>query len=289
VRAASPVVAAVLAAALAGCTASAAPRPADSTAASRPGALVIGAASTSYAAFASATGVQPAIVEHYASTGAVFSARFAGPAEPLVELQPKWTTLTAVAAGRDDWWLVPYAKAVRAYGRPVILGFAPEANGDWYPWGAGHATPAQYRAAWEHVTSVFRASGAANVTWLWTVNVTQAGHEVDPPARWWPGPVGIRLIGVDGYEYTASQGFAGLFGPVISEIRAFSGLPVLISETGVAPRAGQAAKIPGLFAGASAAGLYGVVYFDLPGNEDWRIDGHPAAIAAFRAAVKEYG
>jgi NADPH-dependent 2,4-dienoyl-CoA reductase/sulfur reductase-like enzyme len=55
-----------------------------------------------------------------------------------------------------------------------------------------------------------------------------------------------------------------------------------------APAAGKAAKIPVLFAGAYAAGMAGLVWFDLPGNRDWRLDEDQAALAAFRAAVARY-
>jgi hypothetical protein len=63
---------------------------------------------------------------------------------------------------------------------------------------------------------------------------------------------------------------------------------VLISETAIAPAAGKAAKIPGLFAGANAAGMVGLVWFDLPGNRDWPLEDDQAALAAFRAAVALY-
>jgi hypothetical protein len=63
---------------------------------------------------------------------------------------------------------------------------------------------------------------------------------------------------------------------------------VLISETAIAPAAGKAAKIPGLFAGANAAGMAGLVWFDLPGNRDWPLEDDQAALAAFRAAVALY-
>jgi hypothetical protein len=44
----------------------------------------------------------------------------------------------------------------------------------------------------------------------------------------------------------------------LSQIRALTPKPVLISETAVAPAAGKAAKVPGLFAGACAAGTAGL-------------------------------
>jgi hypothetical protein len=53
-------------------------------------------------------------------------------------------------------------------------------------------------------------------------------------------------------------------------------------------RMALAAKIADLFAGATADHLAGLVWFDLKGNQDWVLSS-PAALSAFRAAVKEYG
>ena len=43
--------------------------------------------------------------------------------------------MAAVASGRYDAYLRSYANAVRAYGHPIVIGFAAEMNGDWDPWG----------------------------------------------------------------------------------------------------------------------------------------------------------
>lgn len=253
--------------------------------------FIVGAAASSEEAFMKVTSVRPDVVEHYIEPGDSFSAEFAGTAVPLIQIMPFNVPLAAIVGGYDDGWLGSYAAAVAAYRRPVILGFAPEMNGTWYAWGYGHVTPAQYVAAWRHVVSVFRSAGALNVTWLWTVNVEVIGSggtsRVGSPAAWWPGAAWVGWTGIDGYYYSGSEDFAGVFGPTIAAVRAL-GRPALISETSVAPAAGQAAKIPGLFVGARDAGLLGLVWFNLPGNRAWPL-GSPAALAAFRAAVSEYG
>ncbi|MGH3299698.1 MAG: glycoside hydrolase family 26 protein [Trebonia sp.] len=256
--------------------------------------FLIGAAAPSAAGFEQATGVQPDIIEHYARAGAAFSVNFAAGAIPLIQLMPYDVSLASIVNGGEDDWLRSYASAVEAYQRPVILGFAPEMNGAWYPWGDTHVSPAEYIAAWRHVVTVFRGQGALNVTWLWTVNVAIVASG-DSPANgvgaatpWWPGNAWVDWAGVDGYFYRSSETFGTVFGNTLSQIRALTPKPVLISETAVAPAAGKAAKIPGLFAGAYAAGMTGLVWFDLTGNRDWELDGDQAALAAFRAAVALY-
>jgi hypothetical protein len=278
---------AIACATIAGCSATA-PAALTVAPAPAPGHLLIGAAASSYSSFAASTGVAPTIVEHYASTGASFDPSFAGPAEPMVQLEPRGVTMPSVAAGSLDRWLSAYAKAVAAYGRPVILGWAPEMNGAWYTWGYRHTTPAEYISAWRHVVGLFRADGARNVTWIWTVNVDVGGTgsaAVENPAAWWPGSAWVGMTGIDGYYYGPGQTFASLFDPMVDAVRKLGHDPVLLSETGVAPAAGQPAKIRDLFAGARADSLLGVVYFDLPGNRDWRL-ASAAALTAYKTAVR---
>jgi hypothetical protein len=256
--------------------------------------FLIGAATQSGAWFKQATGVQPDIVEHYARTGTAFSASFAAGTIPLIQLMPYHVSLASIVNGDEDDWLRSYARAVAAYQRPVILGFAPEMNGSWYPWGDTHVSPAVYIAAWRHVVTVFRGQDALNVTWLWTVNVAiiasgdSPSNGVGAATPWWPGNAWVDWAGVDGYFYRSSETFGVVFGNTLSQIRALTPKPVLISETAIAPAAGKAAKIPGLFAGANAAGMVGLVWFDLPGNRDWPLEDDQAALAAFRAAVALY-
>jgi hypothetical protein len=57
--------------------------------------------------------------------------------------------------------------------------------------------------------------------------------------------------------------------------------------------AGQAAKIPDLFAGVRTSHLLGLVWFDRTQadglyHQDWRLEGHPAGLAAFRRALQSY-
>jgi len=75
-------------------------------------------------------------------------------------------------------------------------------------------------------------------------------------------------------------------------VRAFADKPVLLSETAVGPDTGQSAKIGNLFAGMRQYGTLGLVWFDIAQNngiyhQDWRIEDHLAAEAAFRLGVRD--
>jgi len=183
---------------------------------------------------------------------------------PMVQIDPTDVSLTAIAAGRDDAYLRKYARAVRAYQHPVILSFGHEMNAPWYSWGYLHASPVAFVAAWRHIVTLFRALGARNVTWLWTVNIvnnTQDGA-IPSPAAWWPGSSYVDWVGIDGYYLQSNWQFVPLFGPTIANVRALTQDPILIAETGVVPNAGQPAKIADVFAGIHAYGLLGLVWYD---------------------------
>jgi len=213
-------------------------------------------------------------------------------AVPLVQMDPERVSVADVASGRYDGYLSAYAEAVRAYHYPVIVSFGHEMNGDWYPWGYKKTSPAVFVAAWRHIVGLFRALGAQNVTWLWTVNViddTRGGSIVNP-AKWWPGSSYVTWVGIDGYYLKPSWQFAPLFGPTIGAVRALTADPILISETGAVPTSGQPAKINDLFAGVRSYGLLGFVWFNSTNSigQSFGISS-PAAIAAFRKGATAFG
>lgn len=245
--------------------------------------------------FGSATGTRPNVAVYYSGWYEPFRSSFATQAAsdgaiPLVQVDPAGVNLALIGRGWYDKYVAAYAQAVRGYGRPVIISFGHEMNGDWYSWGHQKTPAADFVAAWRHIVKVFRAWGADNVTWLWTVNSLAGGpgQAVDPQP-WWPGTDYVTWVGIDGYYFHPAQSFTSLFGGTISALRRFTHDPVLVTETGVAPAAGQAARIPGLFAGARTAGVLGIVWFDASGYRDWRIDKDPAALAAFRKAAQGFG
>ena len=242
--------------------------------------------------FAQAIGTQPNLVSYYSPWGEAFQAGFASSAAghgaiTLVQIDPKNVSLASIAAGQYDAYLRSYAAEVKAFGAPVILSFGHEMNGDWYSWAYQHTPAAVFVAAWRHVVDVFRAAGARNVTWMWTVNIIDWRIPIPNPAPWWPGRAYVNWVGIDGYYFNSTWKFAPLFGPTIVAVRALTRDPILISETGAAVTADQPAKIADLFAGTSAYGLLGFVWFDGDVNQDWRITS-PAAFAAFRRAAKTF-
>lgn len=245
--------------------------------------------------FASAIGRQPNLVLYYSGWGEPFSISYAQTAlqhgaSLVIDIDPTSTSCAAIAAGQQDSFLESYAQSVKTFGHPVVISFGHEMNGNWYPWGWTHTSPTVFVAAWRHVVNVFRRIGADNVTWLWTVNSVQYQG---PIAEFYPGDDYVTWVGLDAYYYNATDDYSGVFGGSIAAIRQVTHKPILISETAIGQVSGQVAKIPGLFAGIRSSGLLGFVWYDLAQNDglyhqDWRLEGHPDAIRAFRSAAATY-
>ncbi len=248
--------------------------------------------------FAKAVGVRPNVVMYFSGWHTLFKTRFADNARkngavPFVEMQPFGHRIMAkIVAGRFDIYLRKYAEEVHKYRGRVLIGFAHEMNGNWYPWGATHTSPKVFRKAWRHVVTIFRKSGDFNVTWLWVINGLAPGEA--PIRAWWPGSKYVDWVGVDAYYVQPAQVFSTVFEPTFAAVRKLTKKPILIAETGIGPAAGQAAKLPDLFAGIERTkNLRGFVYFDQYQNrgtyhQDWQIDNNPLAVAAFGKGAKQY-
>jgi hypothetical protein len=209
---------------------------------------------------------------------------------PFVQIGPTHASIAAIAAGTYDEYLRAYADRVRDFGHAVVIGFGHEMNAPWYSWGYGHTPPGTFVAAWRHIVTLFRGQGAENVTWLWTIQADEPG--TGPIASWWPGAQYVTWVGIDGYYYRHSDTFATVFGKTITQVRSFTGKPVLLSETAVGPEAGQFAKIPDLFHGMATYKTLGLVWFDKPQHgglyhQDWRIEDNVQAEISFRLGVRD--
>ncbi len=72
-----------------------------------------------------------------------------GPRRAAATTPATSTSSTAATTTTSGTWAV----AARDHGGPIILRFAHEMNGRWYPWSIGRYdnTPERYRKAWRHI------------------------------------------------------------------------------------------------------------------------------------------
>lgn len=125
-------------------------------------------------------------------------------------------TLQRIVDGRFDNELRQYARSVKAFHQPVLLSFAPEANGNWYPWSGSYAGgeygaaygdpiladgPERYRDAYRRFIDIFRQEGVQNATWVYHVSSAS-----NPEAGWnniqayYPGNDYIDWLAVSVYS-----------------------------------------------------------------------------------------
>lgn len=206
-------------------------------------------------------------------------------------LQPGYT-LARIAAGDFDPYISQWGAALAAWGKPLMLRFAHEMNGDWYPWceAVNGNQPGDYVAAWRHVHSLVKAAGAANVNWVWAPN---GGGSVDP-ALLYPGDAYVDTVGLDAYNWGTTQAWSSwqlppsLFGPHLAQLRTIApGQPIIITETASTETGGSkpdwnTALVSYL---RTQADVSGFVWFDFNKETDWRIGSSPASASALAAAL----
>ena len=208
---------------------------------------------------------------------------------PMISLEPwdpnkpsTWAdySLANIAAGKYDTILTSWAQGVAKYKTQVMIRFAHEMNGPWYPWGIGVSgnTPEQYIAAWRHVVDVFNANGATNATWVWSPNIVRstATYKV---SQFYPGDAYVDIMGLVGYSTVATDTYSSVFGRTLSQLEALSKKPIIFTETGVDQNLPTATSwIKSFFANITKdKRIIGFEWFDAHKRRNWTIaKGAPA-------------
>jgi hypothetical protein len=141
------------------------------------------------------------------SPAAILAGTPAG-AEPMLNWDPIGVSMSGIAGGAYDRYLESWARSVAAYRKPVLLRFAKEMNGSWYSWsGQG---PAPYVAAWRHLVTVFRHTGARNARFIWSPDGLigePAPRWRSGVVRWYPGSRYVSYVGVSMVAFKNDVGY----------------------------------------------------------------------------------
>lgn len=200
--------------------------------------------------------------------------------------------LRDIVAGRYDRYIRKSAEAVAAWGKPIMLRFAQEMNGHWYPWGEGvdGNTARDFREAWHRIFWIFRNHGAANVKWVWSPNEDAGGNH--PLAVFYPGDEFVDWVGIDGFCWGGTIGwpsFTSIFGSTYDRIVALTSKPLMIAETAAGEEGGDKAawiasaleKEAPRFPHVRALAWFN----DEDPRADFRVDSSSASLNAFRTAI----
>ncbi|MBI4092196.1 MAG: glycosyltransferase [Candidatus Levybacteria bacterium] len=147
--------------------------------------------------------------------------------------------LSNIIEGKFDDYIRQYAQDITAYRKPVMLRFAHEMNGNWYPWGSTFNKPQEYVVAWRHVHEIFDSVGATNVTWVWSPNEIYYekrvlySHDI---ATFYPGDDYVDWVGFSAfnwagiYKQNVWKTPKMLYSETIAELKKLN-KPIMITET----------------------------------------------------------
>lgn len=286
-----------------------APVPAPSTARLKFGVVTPNTSTSELDAVANLVGEGPSIVTFYQDWAQAVPVTLlnqidARGATPVITWEPwLWgagTTqpdyaLANIIGGNFDAYINQWAAGLKSYGKQVMLRFAHEMNGNWYPWSESinGNSPGQYIAAWQHVHDIFTANGVTNVKWVWSPNVPYSGS-ISFPALY-PGDTYVDIVALDGYNWGTTQTWGSvwqdpttLFSDGLTQLRSVApGKPILIAETASAEQGGDKAAWNGQLVSYfnSQSDIIGFVWFDLNKEVDWRIDSTTTSATALKNAL----
>ncbi|PZR29939.1 MAG: hypothetical protein DI535_00085 [Citrobacter freundii] len=222
---------------------------------------------------------------------------FAGGYVPHVTLEPKMG-MVELMSGKYDEDIKKYGEAIAALGKPIVLRFAHEFNGDWYPWSILNdqlVPAATYVQAFRYMRDKIRVAGGTNAYWVWAPNNENGAKNPQTLDAYYPGDAYVDIIGMDGYNFGTSQswsnwqGFGQVFGGLYDWIvQAHPDKPVFICEMGTSSTGGdKAAWITDMFAQLETRfpKVKGFVWFNINKETDWRFTETQQSIDAFKAAL----
>jgi membrane-bound metal-dependent hydrolase YbcI (DUF457 family) len=159
-------------------------------------------------------------------------------AVPMITWEPWGVSLKGIARGDYDGYVREAAQAAAGWGKPLMIRFAQEMNGDWFPWG-GH--PVAYKAAWRHLVRVFREAGADKVHWVWNPYVNSRGGRL-PFTGYFPGGKWVDWVGLDAVNWGGAfpwRTFRQIIGRSYQQMTRLTRRPMIVAETGSGEEGGS--------------------------------------------------
>ena len=140
---------------------------------------------------------------HCSSAASPRSSGGSPPTQPT-RLQGFYERYERTLNGFHDAYITQWARdakaAGQATGKPIILRYAHEATGYWFPWSVGRFdnTKENYKAAWRYVWKIFEREGALPyVRFMWSTVF---------PYKWaYPGDKYVKFVGITVLNFGADR------------------------------------------------------------------------------------
>ena len=211
---------------------------------------------------------------------------------PMMSWNGRNVQTADIAAGRYDDLIKQRARATKALGKPVLIRWFWEMDGNKKAQFAG--TPAQYIAAWQHIVTTFRHAGADNVRWVWCPNASAFNDGT--AQKFYPGDDFVDWTCADGYNWAPGRPgddyrsfrdiFEGFYGWASLQKK-----PIMVGEFGVQER-NPGDKAQWIIDAREAIKhdfplMRAVLYFDSDKDYDWRLTTSDSAIEAFKQMAND--
>ncbi len=160
---------------------------------------------------------------------------------PSISSRPDANLLGEISSGQWDGYIDGWINSLKLWQasypadqKPtVLLRFAHEFNGNWYPWSND---PDGFKTAWRYLHSRFAQAGVTGVEWVWCANNVSVDNYNDI-TRYYPGNDVVNWTALDGYNwgsnysFTQWKGFAEVFSsPYTTLVTNYPDKPVLLAE-----------------------------------------------------------
>ena len=211
---------------------------------------------------------------------------------PMISWNGKGVTTKTIAAGQYDDLIRQRARDTKALGRPVLIRWFWEMDGNKKAEFAGR--PEQYIAAWQRIVTIFRNQGADNVRWVWCPNASAFND----------GEAQLFYPGADFVDWTCADGYNWAPGRAGDDYRSFKDIfggfylwaaqqnkPIMVGEFGVQER-NPGDKAQWITDAREAIKndfplMRAVVYFNSNKDYDWRLSTSDSAVDAFRQMAND--
>jgi hypothetical protein len=237
------------------------------------------------------------IVHLFYAWGDRLQAKIEGMPEHAIPLVSwRGTKYADILSGSADEMIAREARRLRDFGRPAMLRWGWEMNGDWFAWGGPRNgnKPSGYVECWRRMHKIFKTEGAHNIAWVWSPNwnskpATTAAtwNKID---AYYPGDEYVDWVGISGYnlhQESPQRLYDGLYKEYASR------KPMMITELGAVEDGGTTKgdwikKFSAYM--ARRPNICGVVWFDTDTHETysevWRVDTDAHSLAEYRAMAR---